>query len=101
MPSNGQKTERDTKGRFTAGNAGGGRKRLPAEVKEMFKAATPQAAKLLIDTMHDAAVKLETRLDCANRIIERVYGKPTQPIEGETDATVRLILCGELEEYAQ
>lgn len=77
------KDERDNKGRFVAGNTGGGRPKMPNEVKEMFKAATPRAAKLLIDMMEDEEQKPELRVDCANKIIERVYGKATQPIDGE------------------
>lgn len=77
---------RDSKGRFMAGNPGGGRKAMPDEVKEMFKAATPMAAQLLINMMQDDEQRPELRVDCANKIIERVYGKPTQPIDSDIDA---------------
>ena len=63
-----------------------GRKKLPDEVKEMFKAATPAACQLLIDMMEDSEQKPELRVDCANKIIERVYGKPTQGIDADIDA---------------
>ena len=74
------KTQRNAKGQFVAGNKGGGRKKMPDEVKKLFTDATPEAAQLLINTMNDAKVPLQLRLDCANRIIERVYGKAAQPL---------------------
>lgn len=75
-------------GRFEKGVSGnpGGRPKIPDQVKEMFKAATPAACQLLIDMMKDEAQKPELRVDCANKIIERTYGKPTQPIDGDIDA---------------
>lgn len=91
------KDERDNKGRFVAGNTGGGRPKMPDEVKEMFKAATPRAAKLLIDTIDDEEQPIKTRVDCANIVIERVYGKATQPIDGElvtVSATIEQYLDG-------
>jgi hypothetical protein len=100
-PSNGGKTDRDGKGRFAAGNKGGGRKRLPQDVKEMFKAATSDAAKLLIDTMNNQEMDIKLRVDCAERVIERVYGKPTQPIDGNFDGKIMFTLAEGLKEYAE
>ena len=77
------KDERDNKGRFVAGNTGGGRPRMPDEVKNMLKAATPRAAQLLIDVIDDENQPMNLRIDCANKVIERIFGKPNQPIDGE------------------
>lgn len=99
-PSIGDKTDRDGKGRFAAGNKGGGRKKLPDDVKEMFRAATPNATRLLIDTMNDTGADLKLRIDCAERIIERVYGKPTQPIDGDMVARIEIKLPEGVGEYA-
>ena len=86
MPKNGSKTGRDQKGRFVKGNPGGGRTPMSDEVKEMLKGATADAARLLIETMADESAPLKLRLDCAGAVMDRVYGRPTQPIDGELDA---------------
>lgn len=85
--------KRDKAGRFVKGVSGnaGGRPKIPADVKEMLRAATVDAAKLLIDTMQDKGAKLELRIDCCKTIMDRVYGKATQPIEGNVQAAVRSI----------
>ena len=98
-PLNGQKTGRDSKGRFAKGNPGGGRKTIPEDVKQMLKAATTDAARLLVDTMNDPEIKIETRLDCAKTVMERVYGKASQPIEGGLENTITVLL-GEAAGYA-
>lgn len=90
--STGKKPDRDQNGRFLKGNKNGGRKKIPEEVKEMFRDATPAAAKLLIDTMHNENVRLDLRIDCANKILERAYGKPTQPIDADLDNAYEVII---------
>ena len=100
-PPNGEKTERTANGRFTYGNRGGGRKEIPSDVREKLLAASPDAVKLLVDTMNDKGAELKLRLDCANRIIERVYGKPTQPIDGNLEGKIQILLSDEAKEYAQ
>ena len=77
---------RNSKGRFVKGNKAGGRKKIPEEVKQMLLAATPDATQLLIDTMRDEEAALNLRLDCANKIIERVYGKAAQPLTTANEA---------------
>ncbi len=79
-------TERNSKGQFTVGNKGGGRKKMPEDVKRMFIDATPEAAQLLIDTMNNEKNPLQLRLDCANKIVERVYGKAAQPLTTAEEA---------------
>ena len=64
----------------------------------MLKAATKDAAKLLIDTMKNDSEKIDMRIKCAETILDRVYGKATQPIE--SDSTVKVILEG-LEDFAK
>lgn len=90
--------ERDNKGRFSKGNKGGGRKKIPEDVREMFKAATPAAAGLLIGTVDDESAPLALRMDAAKAIIERVYGKPTQPIDGNLDATLKIVMDEDVRE---
>lgn len=98
MPSN-----RDKTGKFVKGKSGNpnGRPQIPEDVKKMLKAATPKAAKLLIDTVTDEKANINVRLDAAKEILNRVYGKATQPIDGDLDTTLRVVLEGELKDYAE
>lgn len=87
---------RDKSGRFKKGYSGnpGGMKAMPQEVKEMLKAAAPEAVKLLTDTMHDPKAKIDLRVKCAETVLDRVYGKATQPIEGGLDNKIEIVLGG-------
>ena len=98
MPGN-----RDETGKFVKGKSGNpnGRPKIPEDVKKMLKAATPKAAKLLIDTVTDEKASINVRLDAAKEILNRVYGKATQPIDGDLDTTLRVVLEGELKNYAE
>ncbi len=58
-----------------------GCKPTPPEIKEMFKAACPDAAKLLIDTMLDEDIRIELRVDCANEVLNRGIGKAHQSVD--------------------
>lgn len=89
---------RDNKGRFTPGNKVGGRKKIPQDVRDMFKAATPAAAGLLIKTIDNEDAPLAMRMDAAKTVIERVYGKATQPIDGSLDATLQIVMSNEARE---
>ena len=92
---------RDSAGRFIKGQSGNpqGRKRLPPDVKQMLKAATPEAVRLLLDTMENREVKPELRVKCAETVLDRVYGKSSQPIENNVDGIVRIVLEEEAAEY--
>ena len=41
------------------------------------------------------------RLDAAKEVLNRVYGKSTQPIDGEVDAVLQILFSDEAEEYAK
>lgn len=100
MAVNRATTRRDDKGRFLPGNKSGGRPVVPDDIKGMLKAAVPDAAQLLIDTMMDTETKQELRIKCAETIIERVYGKATQPIDGEIAQGIIIKFADEISNYA-
>lgn len=98
MPGN-----RDKTGKFRKGSSGNpsGRPKVPEGVKKMLKEATPEAAKLLIETVTNENAGMNFRLDAAKEILNRVYGKASQPIDGDLDATLRVVLEDELKDYAE
>lgn len=105
MAQNSEKTAKNSgkvRGRpFQKGQSGnpGGRPKIPKDVKEMLKAAAPDAAQLLIDTINDEQVTRSLRIEAAKVLLDRVYGKAAQPIEG-VDNKIEIVLAGELEGYA-
>ena len=87
---------------FKPGQSGNpnGRPKMAEDVRKKLKAATPEAVQLLVDVMKNENEKTALRMDAAKTIIERVYGKPLQPIDstisgglnvGLSDADRRLL----------
>ena len=84
-----QKTgETANKGWFQKGRSGnpGGRKRQPEDVKEMLKAATVPALRLLVSTVNNPRASLALRIRSAEILLDRSLGKPTQPIAADIEA---------------
>ena len=78
-----QTIERDEHGRFVKGASAnaGGRPAQPAEVKEMLKASTLPALRVLIETMNNEGAALSLRVRCAETLLDRCLGKAIQPLE--------------------
>ena len=75
------------------------RKKAPEqEVAAILKAATPEAARFLAESLGDEALTFAQRMDCAKEILNRVFGK-LAPEQGEAGDVV-FVLEGALEEYA-
>lgn len=68
--------KRGKDGRFLPGNAGGGRPKIPDDVKEAIRAACPKAVAVLVALL-DSRKEL-VRMDAAKILLERGYGKPMQ-----------------------
>ena len=86
--------KRDKAGRFLKGGSGnpGGRPKLPDEAKEIFKAATPRAAAFLAGMIDNEEASVNLRMDAAKTILDRVYGKSSQPIDGEMDTVLEIVV---------
>lgn len=60
---------------------------MSPQVREMLEAATPLAAKALIDAVaacdKDGDPDHDMRVKAANAIFDRIHGKPAQAITGE------------------
>ena len=95
---------RDSKGRFTKGNTGGGRKPMPKAMKEMAQEYAPRAMQFAFEVMENENEKTAYRLEAAKLIIERAYGKPTQEVNAALNYSggdFVLELVGDPDEEAQ
>ena len=72
----------------------GGRKKVPDDIKTMLAGATPDACKLLCDTVNDPEAKLELRIKCSEILLDRVYGKPQQAVEVDAKNIPQVIFVG-------
>jgi hypothetical protein len=66
----------------------GGRPRMSDEMREMLKAATPKAIKTLIDCLDEPDGRV--RIQAANSLLDRLYGKPSQAITDEDGKPLRI-----------
>lgn len=57
----------------------GGRPKIDEEVKAILKAATPNAARTLVELLDDKDAKI--RLRASELVLDRVYGKATQAVD--------------------
>jgi hypothetical protein len=90
---------------------------MDPEVKAMLLAASPKAAERLIEALdaeravvvpggRDAAhvemvPDFDMRIKAANAVLDRVFGKATQPITGEDGGPVRFDIAPFLERLAK
>ncbi len=72
--------QRDKAGRFLPGHKilSDGRPKIPDDVKEALRAASPEAVALLVEIMQNPREKTAYRLEAAKTILDRAYGKPAQ-----------------------
>lgn len=72
-------------GRFVKGQSGNpsGRPKVPEEFRELVRKATIPALQTVISIANDTKAKTADRIRAAEIIIERAYGKATQPIDLE------------------
>ena len=83
-------------GYFKPGNKIGnkGRPKMPDDIKAMLKGATPDACRLLCETINDTEAKLELRIRCSEIVLDRVYGKPQQAVEVDAKNIPQVIFVG-------
>ena len=81
------------KGGFQRGQSGnpGGRPKLPAEMREMFRAKAPEAFEVL--SRHLQSPDAKVAIAAATQILDRAYGRPVQSIDANiNDDPVRYIV---------
>ena len=97
MAANSGTTAKRGKGRpFEKGQSGNpsGRPKMDDETKAILKAAAPDAAKLMVKMMNDPKIQPKLRMQAAEVVMDRVYGKATQPIEGSMDNHIEIVMGG-------
>jgi hypothetical protein len=70
---------------FVKGQSGNpsGRPTIPSEVRELARAASVDAIKLHIAVMNDPDEPTPVRQKSADTIMDRAWGKPAQPVDGD------------------
>ena len=81
---------------FKKGQSGnpGGKKPIPEDIKAMLRGATPDACRLLCETINDTGARLELRIKCSEIVLDRVYGKPQQAVEVDAKNIPQVIFVG-------
>ncbi len=68
----------------------GGRPKVLAEVRDLARQHTTTAVQALVDIMQDKKAPAAARVGAATALLDRGYGKPTQPIEASVNFLDRL-----------
>lgn len=63
-------------------------------IPEVFHAAAPDAAEVLIGILDDKDAPLSFRIKCAEIILNRAYGKPRQTVEVEAGHAPQVVFIG-------
>lgn len=81
-----------TRGRpFQPGNPGGGRPAVPPEVRDACRALTMDAIDTLCEIMRGGKrISAAARVNAAESILNRGWGKPTQPLAGEDGQPIQI-----------
>lgn len=86
----GQTSRTDLKKNLSGSGPGGarpgsGRKpgKVTATLREIAREHTDKAVKALLDVLENADAPPAARVAAANSILDRGYGKPSQPIDGD------------------
>lgn len=69
--------KRDKNGRFTHGNPGGGRKPIPADVKDALQGLVPKSVERLSAIIHDSEDD-KLVMDAVKVVLDRVFGRAPQ-----------------------
>lgn len=94
-PSNGENMEgRAANGRFTKGWGGGGRKKIPDDVKAMMQAIIPDAVRYLAALINDESARNADRVRAAEILMDRVYGKPQQSVDLDATSIPQVVIVG-------
>ena len=82
-------------GGFQKGRSGnpGGRPREIGEIRELARRHTPAAIAALQGVMSSPTAPAAARVAAAQALLDRAWGKPTQPLAGDDSAGPVRIVC--------
>jgi hypothetical protein len=87
-----ERSGRDSAGRFAPGNTIAPQQpKVAREVKAMLKEGVNKAIWLLLDTLDNPEAPLRLRIDCANSILDRGLGKPSQSIAIDSEREFQVV----------
>ena len=90
-----QNGQRDGKGRFVSGNAGGpGRTPLAPEIKEMLLPLGKKSVAALKAVLDDPEAKHSDKLKATEIVLDRLMGKPQQAVELDAKNIPQVIFVG-------
>jgi hypothetical protein len=75
--------------------------KMPADIKELLRDEAVKAVGIVLDLMYAEDTPPGLRLKCAETILDRSYGKATQPIDANMNAGIEIKLGKDVEEYSQ
>ena len=81
---------------FQPGQSGnpGGRPKVPEEVKQMFREATPKACEVLCQIIGDEDARDSDRIKAAEVILDRAWGKAVQAVDVDAKNIPQVVIVG-------
>jgi len=91
---------------FAKGQSGnpGGRPKVPEDIRQAFREASPQACETLVKIINDPAAKDSDKIRAAETILDRAYGKPVQAVDLDADIAsvpVEITFKGNLDDWSK
>lgn len=78
------------KGRKTGGRKKGSKNKVGSPIKEICQQYGPMAVKQLVQFAFDRGVPHQVRMSAIREILDRGYGKATQPLTGEDGGPIEV-----------
>jgi hypothetical protein len=69
--------------------------KTPTQIRSLARAHTESAINVLAGIMHESSAPHAARVSAAVGLLDRGWGKPTQPVSGDDEAdAIKLIITG-------